>query len=204
MDLNLHLYAITPDDLETTALLAAVEAALRGGVTCLQLRRKSLNDADFIEEAKALKTLCRKYDVPLILNDRVELVEACGADGVHIGQQDMSAAVARQKLACGKILGVSARTVEQAIQAERDGADYLGSGAVFQTSTKLDAKALPREVLEEICRSVAIPVVAIGGITQENALQLAETGVAGIAVVSAIFSQPNVQQAAEQLARWRG
>ena len=178
-----------------------VGEALLGGATLIQLREKKLTGDSLLTAAKAVKAVCDRYGVPLIINDSVSLALACGAAGVHLGQQDMPPAQARTLLGPDKIIGVSARSVEQALRAQTEGADYLGCGAVFTTATKQDARALPHDTLRQICRAVKIPVVAIGGIAQENALRLKGTGIAGIAVVSAIFGQPDIRKAAESLRR---
>ena len=169
-------------------LLEQVEQALKGGVTCIQFRDKQLENDAFLREAKKMKVLCEKYHVPLIINDHVDIAVRCGADGVHVGQKDMEAKEVRKLVGEKMIIGVSARTVEQAIQAEQAGADYLGVGAVFGTSTKMDAEKISLERLKEICQAVKIPVVAIGGVQKDNFPELAGTGVAGAALVSAIFS----------------
>ena len=176
-----------------------VEQALRGGVTCVQLREKSLGVPAILVEAEEIGALCRSYGVPFLINDRVEIALQCGADGVHVGQKDRAARAVRRLLGPNRILGVSARTVEQAVQAERDGADYLGVGAVFSTSTKADAMPVSYETLQAICRAVSIPVVAIGGIQRENLLSLAGSGVDGVALVSAIFAAPDVETASREL-----
>ena len=190
----MRLYAVT--DRAWTGektLYEQVEAALKGGVTCVQLREKDLPREEIRKEAVQLCSLCRQYGVPFLINDDVELAVECGADGVHVGQKDMEAGRARALLGEGKILGVSARTVEQALEAQKNGADYLGVGAVFSTSTKQDAKALPHETLRAICDAVSIPVVAIGGIKKENMLQLSGCGADGVALVSAIFSAQDIE-----------
>ena len=161
-----------------------VEKALKGGVTLVQLREKELSEADFEQEAKELLELCHKYNVNLIINDNVALAAKVGADGVHIGQSDMGVEKARAILGKEKTIGVTAKTVEQAKAAEAAGADYLGSGAVFGTSTKKDAKPMDHALLQEICESVKIPVVAIGGIDGGNILLLKGRKMAGVAVVS--------------------
>lgn len=196
----LRLYAVT-DRAWTGAhpLLWQAEEALKGGATCLQLREKALDDAAFLDEARALGALCRRYGVPFIVNDNVAVAVESGADGVHVGQSDMAAGDVRARIGADKILGVSAETVEQALLAQRAGADYLGVGAVFPTATKADADAVSRETLTEICRAVSIPVVAIGGITRENLPQLAGTGAAGAALVSAIFGSPDIREACRAL-----
>ena len=152
-----------------------------------------------IEEAKEIQTLCRKYHVPFIINDNVELTAAIDADGVHVGQRDMEAGDVRAKLGSDKIIGVSAQTVEQAVLAERHGADYLGVGAVFPTGSKDDADDVSYETLKAICEAVSIPVIAIGGITQENVKELAGSGICGIAVISAIYAQKDIRKASEDL-----
>lgn len=194
------LYAVTDRSwLGEETLYDQVQEALEGGVTCLQLREKDLNNEDFLREALAIRDLCRSYDVPFIINDNVDIALACDADGVHVGQQDMAAGQARQKLGAEKILGVSVQTVAQAAEAAASGADYLGVGAVFTTATKPDADAVSFATLQEICNSVRIPVVAIGGISADNIMQLAGSGVDGVAVVSAIFAQADIGAAVVNL-----
>ena len=196
----LLLYAITDSGAETDRPLAGrVEDALKGGATCVQLREKKLTGEELYREAKQVLTVCRSYHVPLIINDDVELALRLDADGVHVGQKDMEAKEARRRLGPGKIVGVSARTAEQAAKAWEDGADYLGVGAVFPTGSKADARQIDHETLRRVCAAVPIPAVAIGGITEENALQLAGSGISGIAVISAIFAKPDVQAAAARL-----
>lgn len=165
----------------------------------IQLRERHLDRAAFKAEALELKELCRTYAVPLIINDDVELALEIGADGVHVGQEDLEAGRARALLGPDKLLGVSAHSVEEALRAQAAGADYLGAGAVFPTGTKDDVSVLPYERLKDICAAVDIPVVAIGGIGEHNILQLAGSGVAGVAVVSAIYAQPDVRAAARRL-----
>lgn len=180
-------------------LFQQVEAALRGGVTCIQLREKALGREEFLKEAKEIAVLCRRYGVPFIVNDDVEIALASQADGVHLGQKDGNVAQIRKKVGQQLIIGVSAHSVEEAGQAVADGADYLGVGAVFGTSTKPDARLLSRETLLEICRTVQIPVVAIGGIHRENILELSGTGVDGVALVSAIFGAEDIEAECRQL-----
>lgn len=188
------LYAVTDRAwVGRQTLYEQVECAIRGGVTCLQLREKELDSGSFFEEAEKIKLLCNKSNVPFIVNDNVEIAVKCGADGVHIGQEDMAAAEVRRIIGKDMILGVSAQTVEQAKKAEQDGADYLGVGAVFPTSTKLDAADVPYDTLKEICAAVKIPVVAIGGIKRENIKMLSGSGISGIAVVSAIFAAEDIE-----------
>ena len=191
---QLLLYAVTDRAwVGRQSLYEQVESALRGGATMVQLREKQLDAEGILREARELAHLCKQYGVPFILNDNVDLALACGADGVHVGQDDLAAAEARRKLGPDKIVGVSAHNVAEALAAVRDGADYLGSGAVFGSTTKTNVHALPHETLREICRAVDIPVVAIGGITKDNLPQLAGTGIDGVALVSAIFAAPDIE-----------
>lgn len=191
---QLLLYAVTDRAwVGRQSLYEQVESALRGGATMVQLREKQLDAEHILREARELAHLCKRYGVPFILNDNVDLALACGADGVHVGQDDLAAAEARRKLGPEKIVGVSAHNVAEALAAVRDGADYLGSGAVFGSTTKTNVHALPHETLREICRAVDIPVVAIGGITKDNLPQLAGTGIDGVALVSAIFAAPDIE-----------
>lgn len=197
---SLRLYAVTDRSwLHGETLYEQVEKALKGGVTLVQLREKELSEADFEQEAKELLELCHKYNVNLIINDNVALAAKVGADGVHIGQSDMGVEKARAILGKEKIIGVTAKTVEQAKAAEAAGADYLGSGAVFGTSTKKDAKPMDHALLQEICESVKIPVVAIGGIDGGNILLLKGRKMAGVAVVSGLFACEDIKKAAEDL-----
>lgn len=197
---TMRLYAVTDRAWVGQGTLGdQVEQALRGGVTCVQLREKSLGVPAILVEAEEIGALCRSYGVPFLINDCVEIALQCGADGVHVGQKDRAAREVRRLLGPNRILGVSAGTVEQAVQAERDGADYLGVGAVFSTSTKADAMPVSYETLQAICRAVSIPVVAIGGIQRENLLSLTGSGVDGVALVSAIFAAPDVETASREL-----
>ncbi len=197
---NLLLYAVTDRHwLNGRTLKEVVLESLEGGVTMLQLREKHLDEAHFLEEAKELQTLCRSWHVPFLINDNVEIALAMNADGIHVGQSDMAAGDVRKKLGDDKIIGVSAQTVEQALLAEKAGADYLGVGAVFPTSSKDDANEVTYETLKAICSAVSIPVVAIGGITQENVHQLAGSGICGAAVISAIYAKPDIKKAAAEL-----
>ena len=197
---QLLLYAVTDRHwLNGRTLHSVVKESLDGGVTFVQLREKQLDEAHFMEEAKDLQALCREYNVPFIINDNVDIALAMDADGVHVGQSDMEAGDVRAKLGPDKIIGVSAQTVEQAILAEKHGADYLGVGAVFPTGSNDDATEVPHETLKAICEAVSIPVIAIGGITQENVYTLAGSGICGIAVISAIYAQPDIKKAAENL-----
>lgn len=190
----LRLYAVTDRSwLGSQTLFEQVEQALRGGATCVQLREKELNEAEFLSEAKEIKGLCRRYGVPLIINDNVALALEMDADGVHVGQEDMDARDVRRLMGADKILGVTAKTVEQAKRAQQAGADYLGSGAVFGSTTKLNAKPMTKALLKNICESVTIPVVAIGGIHRGNIVSLSGTGVRGAAVVSGIFAAADIE-----------
>ncbi len=198
---DMLLYAVTDRSwLGGETLAEQVERALEGGVTLLQLREKALDEEAFLREAVRIKNLCDRYKVPLIINDNVQIAQEIGA-GVHLGSADMNPAAAREILGPERIIGVSARTVESAMLAQEQGADYLGVGAVFPTGTKQDAKTIDREMLRMICQNVFIPVVAIGGITEDNVRKLAGSGVAGIAVVSAIFAQKDIEAAAGRLRR---
>lgn len=197
---DLLLYAVTDRHwLNGRTLYSVVKESLDGGVTFVQLREKELDDAHFLEEAKELQKLCRDYHVPFVINDNVDIAIAMNADGVHVGQSDMEAGDVRAKLGPDKIIGVSAQTVEQAVLAEKRGADYLGVGAVFPTGSKADAVEVPHETLKAICEAVSIPVIAIGGITLENVKELASSGICGIAVISAIYAQKHIQKATEEL-----
>lgn len=196
----LKLYAVTDRAwLGRQTLAEQVEAALIGGASTLQLREKHLAHADFLAEAIAIKQLCNRYNVPLIINDAPEVAIQSGAAGLHIGQGDIPAEQARAAIGLDKILGVSAQTVAQAIQAERAGADYLGVGAVFATSTKDDADSVSIQTLSEICRAVNIPVIAIGGISMDNLPLLLDTGICGAAFVSAIFGADDITTACQKL-----
>lgn len=198
---DLLLYAVTDRSwLKGGETLAEqVEKCLKGGATCVQLREKRLSKKEFLEEAKKIKKVCAKYHVPFLINDDVEIALEVDADGVHVGQSDMEAMDVRAKLGPDKIIGVTAKTVEQAVLAEKHGANYLGSGAVFGTSTKEDASKLDHKILKAICETVHIPVVAIGGITEENVEELAGNKVAGVAVVSAIFAKEDIEAATREL-----
>lgn len=190
----LRLYAVTDRSwLGEQTLYEQVEAALKGGVTCVQLREKDADYGNVLEEAKGLRKLCSQYGVPLIINDNVKLALDVGADGVHVGQDDMDARHVRALIGPDRILGVTAKTVEQALRAQQAGADYLGSGAVFGTATKPDARPMSRETLRAICRSVSIPVVAIGGICRGNLPELEGMDIRGAAVASGIFAAADIE-----------
>lgn len=205
---DLKLYAITDRQwLRGASLSEHVKLAIEGGVTMIQIRDKDIlstdSDAglkDEYSEALEIKRICHEHKVPLIINDNVQFAIDIDADGVHLGQDDMNPAEARKLLGTDKIIGVTAKTVEQAKKAQADGADYLGSGAVFGSTTKLNAKPMTKELLREITAAVDIPVVAIGGINADNAATLKGTGIAGIAVVGAIFASADIKAAARKLA----
>lgn len=197
---KLLLYAVTDRHwLGDRTLCDVVRESLDGGVTFLQLREKNLDDDSFLEEAVSLQKMAKEYGVPFVINDNVDIAVKMNADGVHVGQSDMEAGDVRALIGPDKILGVSAQTVEQAVLAEKRGADYLGVGAVFPTGSKDDAEDVSYDTLKAICEAVTIPVVAIGGITIENTPSLAGSGICGIAVISAIYAQENIREAAAAL-----
>lgn len=197
---DLLLYAVTDRYwLNGRTLTDVVRESLEGGVTMLQLREKTLEEPAFLQEARELQALCRAYHVPFIVNDNVDIALAMDADGVHVGQSDMEALDVRAKLGPDKIIGVSAQTVEQALLAEKHGADYLGVGAVFPTGSKADAEEVSFDTLKAICQAVSIPVVAIGGISRGNVARLAGSGICGVAVISAIYGAADIRAAAQEL-----
>ena len=197
---SLLLYAVTDRHwLGDRTLYDVVRESLEGGVTFLQLREKDLDDENFYKEAVRLQEMAREYGVPFVVNDNVDIAVRMDADGVHVGQSDMEAGDVRALIGPDKILGVSAQTVEQAVLAEKRGADYLGVGAVFPTDSKDDAVEVSHETLKAICEAVSIPVVAIGGITVNNTPELAGSGICGIAVISAIYGQKDIYQATVSL-----
>lgn len=197
---DLLLYAVTDRHwLSEETLYEQVEKALKGGATFIQLREKNLDDESFYKEAVEIQSLCKKYHVPFVINDNVDIAVKINADGVHVGQSDMEALDVRAKLGSDKIIGVSAQTVEQALLAEKHGADYLGVGAVFPTGSKDDADDVSHETLKAICDAVNIPVIAIGGITYDNVRKLSGTGIVGIAVISAIFGAGDIEKATDEL-----
>ncbi|WP_394261068.1 thiamine phosphate synthase [Moraxella boevrei] len=204
-----QLYLVTDQNClpKATSLIDAVEQAILGGVSIVQLREKTADTRSFYQQAVAIKTRCQLHDVPLLINDRLDIALAIGADGVHLGQSDMPCDIARQLLGDNKIIGVSARNVTEAVQAHQQGADYLGVGAVFGTSTKTDAKLLDMATLVEIMDSVDLPIVLIGGINETNLpslqqqLHTQKISVAGVAVVSAILAKDNPFHASQQLRR---
>lgn len=196
------LYAVTDRAwVGKQSLYEQVESALKGGVTCVQLREKELDDEAFLKEAIEISALCKRYGVPFFINDNVEIAIACHADGIHVGQEDMAAAQVRQRVGADMMIGVSVHSVEEALEAVRNGADCLGVGAMFSTSTKTDVDVLPKETLRDICAAVDIPVVAIGGIGKSNISQLSGTGVDGVALVSAIFAADDIENECRLLRR---
>lgn len=196
----MRLYAVTDRAwVGRQTLYEQVEDALRGGATCVQLREKQLDKEAFLAEARQIAFLCKARGVPFIINDDLDIALACGADGVHVGQDDMPAAEVRRRAGRDLIVGVSAHNVAEARKAAADGADYLGAGAVFTTSTKQDVTALSHAGLKAICDAVDIPVVAIGGINAQNLMELQGTGVDGVAVVSALFGAQDIEAAARSL-----
>ena len=202
---KLRLYAVTDRSwLNGGRLVDAVAAALDGGATFVQLREKALDPADILAEARQLAALCHARQIPFVVDDNVDIALAAGADGVHVGQSDLAARRARALLGPDKILGVSAHNAAEALAALADGADYLGCGAAFVTGTKLDAHPVSAETMRAVTAAVDIPVVAIGGISAANISQLNGRGLAGVAVVSGIFAQPDITAAARELYRLAG
>ena len=197
---NLLLYAVT-EKYPGRDFFVQIESALKGGITCLQLREKHLSKAEFIDEARIVKRLCEKYSVPLIINDDVEVALESASDGVHIGQDDGDAAEVRRIAGNRLIIGVSAHNVEEALAAEKAGADYLGCGAVFGSTTKSNVHVLPLETLKNIASAVKIPIVAIGGINENNMMRLAGSGINGVAVISAIFGAADIESKCQELKR---
>ena len=198
---QMRLYAVTDRAwaADEDALMAQIEAAIDGGAAMVQLREKHLDEDAFLKEAERFVALCRRRGVISIINDNVEIAARTGAGGVHVGQQDLEAGRARELLGPDKLIGVSAHSVEEALAAQAAGADYLGVGAAFVTGTKTDAKPISRETIRAITAAVDIPVVAIGGITRDNILELKGCGLDGVAVVSALFAQPDVKAAAAEM-----
>ncbi|MCI6993683.1 MAG: thiamine phosphate synthase [Methanobrevibacter sp.] len=197
IDLSLYLVTDKSDDVEK--FLKTIEEAIKGGVSVVQIREKTAETLDFYNLALKVKEITTKYNVPLIINDRVDIALAIDADGVHVGQSDMPCEVTRKLIGTDKILGVSAATITEAKKAQKDGADYIGTGAVFPTATKDDAPSITKQNLKEIVESIDIPVVAIGGINNDNASELTDTGIAGLSVVSAIMSADDPKKASEEL-----
>ena len=199
-DIDYSVYLVTDRRNKTDEeFLNIIEEAIKGGTTIVQLREKTASTKEFYDLALRVKEITSRYDVPLLINDRIDIALAVDSEGVHIGQDDMPADIAREIIGDDKILGVSASTVEEAKKAEIDSADYIGSGAVFPTATKDDADSVSKEELKEIVDSIDIPVVAIGGITVENASTLKGSGIAGFSVVSAIMSAEDPKEASEKL-----
>lgn len=197
---SLLLYAVTDRHwLNGMTLEQQVELAIKGGATFVQLREKNADEDEFLELALKVQKVCRAYRVPFVINDNVELAKKIDADGVHVGQEDMNAIDVRKLIGSKKILGVSASTVSEALLAEKQGADYLGVGAVFATSSKDDAESVSHQALKEICDAVKIPVVAIGGISLNNVDELKGSGIAGISVISAIFGAADIEEASKKL-----
>ena len=197
---GMTLYAVTDRSwLGERTLAQVVEEVLKGGATFLQLREKELDQATILAEAREIQAIAARYHVPFVINDSVDIALACDADGVHVGQADLMGRDVRALIGPDKILGITANTVELAVAAEQAGADYIGAGAVFGTTTKQNAKNLSLDTLKAICQAVSIPVVAIGGINADNLPQLTGTGAAGAAVVSALFAQKDPEAAAQNL-----
>ena len=201
--IDYSLMLVTDHCSDVDAFCTIVEKALQAGVTVLQLREKTAATRDFYQLALRLKPIARQYNVPLLINDRLDIALAVDADGVHVGQEDLPVAVVRRLIGPDKILGATAATVAAAQTAEREGADYIGSGAMFPTLTKPGKQVLPLNVLAQIKQAVQVPVVAIGGITADNLLTLKITGVDGLAVVSAIIDSADPAAATQEiLSRW--
>lgn len=199
-DIDYSVYLVTDHRGKTDdEILNIIEEAIKGGTSVVQIREKTASTKDFYNLALKAKEITKKYNVPLIINDRIDIALAVKSDGVHIGQDDMPAKIAREIIGKDMILGVSAATVEEAKKAEEDGADYIGSGAVFPTSTKDDADSVSKEELKSIVNSINIPVVAIGGITIENAESLKDSGIDGFSVVSAIMNAEDPKKASQAL-----
>ena len=194
------LYLVTDEALcSAPTLEKGVEQALKGGATLVQLREKETNSRDFYEQALKVKAVCDRYQVPLIINDRLDIALAVDAAGVHLGQEDLPCAAAKKVLGEDKIIGVTAKTLSQALEAEKAGADYLGCGAMHLSTAKPGALPMSLDTLRSILGAVKIPVVAIGGINAENAGEIVAAGVNGLAVVSAIIAAPDIKKAAEEL-----
>ena len=195
MKYDYTLYLVTDRSLMSTAtLIEAVEQAILGGCTMIQLREKNISSLDFYRQSVEVKKITEQYHVPFIINDRIDIAIAVNADGVHIGQSDIPAAIARDLIGTDMLLGVSAASVKEAVQAANDGADYLGVGAMFPTGTKTDANYVSIEELKKIRHAVNLPIIAIGGINKGNIKQFHDTGINGLAVVSAIIAQPDIQK----------
>ena len=200
-NIDLSLYLVTDKSSDVEKFLKTIEEAIKGGVSVVQIREKTSETLDFYNLALKVKEITTKYNVPLIINDRVDVALAIDADGVHVGQSDMPCDVTRKLIGKDKILGVSAATITEAKKAQEDGADYIGTGAVFPTVTKDDAPSITKQDLKKVVESINIPVVAIGGINHNNAFELIDTGIAGLSVVSAIMNAENPKRASEEN-RW--
>ncbi|MCR2048594.1 thiamine phosphate synthase [Acetatifactor muris] len=200
MKYDYTLYLVTDRSLMSTAtLIEAVEQAILGGCTMIQLREKNISSLDFYRQSVEVKKVTEQYHVPFIINDRIDIAMAVNADGVHIGQSDIPAAIVRDLIGTDMLLGVSAASVKEAVQAANDGADYLGVGAMFPTGTKTDANYVSIEELKKIRHAVNLPIIAIGGINKSNIKLFHNTGINGLAVVSAIIAQPDIQKAAAEM-----
>ena len=198
-NINLSLYLVTDNSDDEEKFLKTIEEAILGGVSIIQIREKTAETLDFYNLALKVKEITTKYNIPLIINDRVDIALAIDADGVHVGQSDMPCDVTRELIGEDKILGVSAATISEAKKAENDGADYIGTGAIFPTTTKKDADSVSKKELIEIVNSIDIPVVAIGGINLNNASELKDTGIAGLSVVSVIMNSDNPKLNSQKL-----
>lgn len=198
-DIDLSLYLVTDKSDDVDRFLNTIEEAIKGGVSIVQIREKTAETLDFYNLALRVKEITAKYNIPLIINDRVDVALAIDAEGVHVGQSDMPCDITRKLIGKDKILGVSAATIGEAQKAQEDGADYIGTGALFPTATKDDAPSITKQDLKEIAESIDIPVVAIGGITLDNASELTDTGIAGLSVVSAIMSAENPKESSQKL-----
>ena len=198
-NVDLSLYLVTDKSEDVEKFLKTIEEAIKGGVTVVQIREKTADTLDFYNLALKVKEITTKYNVPLIINDRVDVALAIDADGVHVGQSDMPCDVTRKLVGPNKIVGVSAATIDEAEKAQKDGADYIGTGAIFPTKTKDDAPKITKKDLKDIVDSINIPVVAIGGITLDNASELVDTGIAGLSVVSAIMSSDTPKKSSQEL-----
>lgn len=196
--MDYSLYLVTDRDLlKGRELTQVVEEAILGGVTLVQLREKEISSLDFYNTAIKVKSITDKYNIPLIINDRVDIALAVDASGVHVGQSDLSCSVVRRLLPKSKIVGVSVHNIQEAMKAEADGADYVGCGAIFSTTTKLDANNVTIEQLTKIKKTISIPVVAIGGISENNIEQLKNSNIDGVAIVSAIIAKEDPRNASK-------
>lgn len=197
---DMLLYLVTDRTwLKGRSLAAQIEESLQAGATLVQLREKNMPFQEFVEEAHQIRALTREYQIPFIINDEVEVALASQADGVHLGQEDGNITSVRARLGKDKIIGISVHNVAEALEAQQNGADYIGVGAVFPTSTKKDANPLSIDMLKSICEAVTIPVVAIGGITRDNIMQLSGAGVDGVAVISAILAKEDISEATKEM-----